>query len=234
MEVTSEMKKSYQGADPFPHIVIDDFLDANTIKEVEQEIRSMPEEIWNQNRDPTSGEMLTQKNKLAIKDSRVLGPKSIKTMQYLTSPTMLQFLEELTGITDLQPDPSFLGGGVHRIDKGGKLSIHADFNIHPETGKHRRLNALLYLNPNYKEGDQGCLEIWNKEMTNCVKLIEPLFNRLVVFTITDDAYHGHPEPWKGEEYRLSLAFYYYTEDRPEREKAPFHWANWKWRPGKGW
>ena len=73
-------------------------------------------------------------------------------------------------------------------------------------------------------------------MTKCVKEIEPIFNRVVIFRITDDGYHGHPEEWNAPEgdYRLSLAFYYYTKERPENEISKFHWADWKYRPGKGW
>jgi len=68
-------------------------------------------------------------------------------------------------------------------------------------------------------------------MTKCIHKIEPILNRLVIFKITDDAFHGHPEKWMAPiEYpRLSFAFYYYTDERPEEEKAPFHWALWQKR-----
>jgi Rps23 Pro-64 3,4-dihydroxylase Tpa1-like proline 4-hydroxylase len=34
--------------------------------------------------------------------------------------------------------------------------------IHPQTKKHRRINALLYLNSDWKQEYNGCLELWNK------------------------------------------------------------------------
>lgn len=234
LTVTSKMKKQFANAYPFPHAVFDNFIDSETISKVEQELRNLPIEVWLQNRDTTSGEMIQQQKKLAIKNLSCLGPNTQDMMKYFYSPEMIQYLEKLTGITGLLSDQSFLGGGVHRTDKGGKLSIHADFNIHPESGKHRRLNVLLYLNPKYKPEDRGQLELWDKRMTACEKKIEPVYNRMVVFRITDDAFHGHPEPWNGDDYRLSLAFYYYTDDRPRNEKAPFHWALWQQRPEKGW
>ena len=110
--------------------------------------------------------------------------------------------------------------------------LFRDFNLHYNTRKHRRINILLYLNSEWKPSYNGELELWAKDMTRCVHKIEPLFNRFVMFKITDDAFHGHPEQWLAPmEYpRMSFAFYYYTDDRPENEKAPFHWALWKRRP----
>ena len=96
------------------------------------------------------------------------------------------------------------------------------------------MNALLYLNSNWKPEYNGCLELWNRDMQNCCHKIEPISNRLVIFRITDDALHGSPEKWLAPDNypRLSLAFYYYTDDRPEHEKNNFHWAMWFKRFGQ--
>ena len=55
---------------------------------------------------------------------------------------MLEFLETLTGIDGLVPDPYFAGGGLHQIVRGGFLKVHADFNWHPKLRLDRRLNML--------------------------------------------------------------------------------------------
>ena len=47
--------------------------------------------------------------------------------QFNSAP-FLRFLERLTGIDQLIPDPYFIGGGLHQIVPGGKLGIHADFS----------------------------------------------------------------------------------------------------------
>ncbi len=71
--------------------------------------------------------------------------------------------------------------------------------------------------------------MWAKDLGEPVVTVEPGFNRLVVFSIRDDAFHGVPTPLAcpPDRRRLSLALYYYTADRPEHEKAPFHWAAWQ-------
>ena len=58
------------------------------------------------------------------------------------------------------------------------------------------------------------------------KKIAPLFNRAVIFRTTDDAYHGHLSKWNADYDRLSIAMYYYTDDRPEDEKSGAIYAQW--------
>ena len=38
-----------------------------------------------------------------------------------------RFLEALTGIAALIPDPQFRGSGLHFVGPGGRLAVHADF-----------------------------------------------------------------------------------------------------------
>jgi len=94
---------------------------------------------------------------------------------------------------------------------------------------HRRVNALLFLNKDWDPSWNGQLELWARDLSRPVASIEPGFNRLVVFAITDDAFHGVPAviACPPDRKRFSLALYYYTADRPEEEKAPFHWASWQ-------
>ena len=52
----------------------------------------------------------------------------------------------------------------------------------------------------------------------------PVFNRCVVFSTTEDSYHGHPHPLTcpPDRTRKSLALYYYTNGRPEEERSTPH------------
>lgn len=227
---------------PFPHIVLDNFLkeeeavvdnhnNSFRLDDVVAEIRGIPNSEYDFNEHAE-----VQIKKRGLSDPSKMPPLTRRVVDFFTSDTIIQYLERLTGITGLMPDPSLMGGGVHKTDPGGHLAIHADFNIHPMTGFHRRLNLLLFLNPEWDDEEWGgLLELWDREMTSCVVSVSPLLNRAVVFRITDDAFHGHPDPLRSPEgvSRYSLAFYYYTADRPPSEKSPFHWATWKRRPNGG-
>ena len=70
-------------------------------------------------------------------------------------------------------------------------------------------------------------------MQKCVQRVLPVFNRCVVFSTTETSYHGHPDPLTCPDNRArrSLATYYYTNGRPERELADQHTTIFKTRPG---
>ncbi|TYO60757.1 2OG-Fe(II) oxygenase, partial [Bradyrhizobium hipponense] len=146
----------------------------------------------------------------------------------------LGFLERLTGIEGLIPDPYLLGGGLHMIPRGGRLAIHADFNIHKKLRLDRRLNLLLYLNYDWKEEWGGALELWDKDVKTKERAYLPIANRMVVFSTTDTAYHGHPDPLRSPKgkYRRSIALYYYTNGRPEDERSADHSTIFRMRPNE--
>ena len=102
-------------------------------------------------------------------------------LNQLSTPKFLIYLEKLTGIGALLPDPYNFGGGLHQTEAGGRLAIHADYNKHPKFKLDRRLNVLIYLNKKWDEGMGGELELWNNTMDQCDKKILPLFNSINVF-----------------------------------------------------
>src|SRR6266436_1022806 len=67
----------------------------------------------------------------------------------------------------LIPDPYFGGGGLHQIEAGGFLKVHADFNVHPKLKLDRRLNMLVYLNKDWREEWGGHLELWSRDGAAC-------------------------------------------------------------------
>ncbi len=87
----------------------------------------------------------------------------------MNSAPVLQFLEALTGIEGLIPDPYFGGAGPHQILPGGFLKVHADFNWHPMLKLDRRLNLLVYLNRDWREEYGGHLELWDTKAERCVR-----------------------------------------------------------------
>ena len=234
-----QLKEQYKSAKPFPYIVIDNFLPEGIMDLVLKEVQAHPDWYW----DPTEYVSNFQINKMftpspeidndAFEQSMTLlkkhCPFTMHVLEYLNSQEVLTFLEDLTDIKDLSSDPYWLGGGLHQTRSGGKLGIHADFNIHKFLQVHRRINMLIYLNKDWKDEYNGELELWERDMSSRAQKIKPIFNRAVIFNITDDAYHGHPIPLNVPDDigRYSLALYYYTKDRPEHEKGPYHEVLWK-------
>lgn len=222
---TDNLKEQFQNKNPYNHIVLDNTINDEFLKKMENEIRNLHiSEIISEN---VYGIDNVQENKFSCRDFTKFNYAN-QAKDYFESDKFLKWLSIITGIDNLLKDEYNHGNGIHIIKENGKLNIHADFNRHSESKKYRRLNLLLYLNSNYDEKFNGKLELWNKEMTKCEKSIEPIFNRIIIFQIDDDANHGHPELWKSSSSdRISLALYYYTDDRPEHEKSERSCALWK-------
>lgn len=225
LEIAETNKLKYAQADPFPHIVIDNLFDQTLLTAVESKFPEPNSQTWYRYDNVLEKKLAT--NRLLNVD-----PLFRQLFQELNSIEFIQFLENLTGIKNLIPDPGLNGGGLHQSIPGGKLDIHLDYNYHPFTKLDRRVNILIFLNKEWEDTYGGCLELWNKDMSEAKQKILPIFNRSVIFTVSDIAHHGHPEPLTcpPNRFRKSLACYYYTNGKPEEEITPPHSTVFKPRP----
>ncbi len=215
----------YRQADPFPHIVIDGFLKDEVAGALEAQFPKVDHKLWKHH-------LHLHSHKFACNRVEAMPELFQAVLRELNSKDMLGYLEALTGIPDLIEDDELEGGGLHQIVPGGFLKVHADFNYHPSTGYHRRINLLVYLNRGWDESWDGNLELWSRDMSRRVKTIPPVLNRCVIFNTTDSAYHGHPRPLAcppGQS-RKSLALYYYTVVRPPDETTRPHSTLYKRTP----
>lgn len=212
------LHERYTTADPFPHIVLDDLFDDATLQRVLDDFPKPDQTRWLRFDSPT------EKKLGYYHEHSTITPAVRAFLDALNGFEMLLFLEALTGIEGLIPDPYFGGGGLHQIESGGFLKIHTDFNVHPKLKLDRRVNMLVYLNRDWQEEWGGHLELWNASMTERRQKIAPLFNRTVVFSTTDTSFHGHPHPLATPAgvTRKSVSLYYYTAGRPEDERSAPH------------
>lgn len=187
-------KNTYKNVKPFPYAVQDGFLDDKFAKELQEEIMELPDEMWDRYNNPFE-QKYTLRDKLAF-------PKHLtKLFAFFDSD---EFIAELSAVCgyELMRDETRNFWGVHKYKDGDYLDIHVDAGIHPKMGLKKQLTLGLYLSAEWKE-EYGCkLEIWNgtnagfeePRIIERVDAIEPAFNRLVIFTCNDYAWHGNPEP----------------------------------------
>jgi len=206
-ELGEQWRQAYSSNVPFPHIVIDDFFDSRTLGGVLFEVNT----IDRSQRYAKFLDRKTDHNKFAY-FPEVVGPETSRLVNFLNSGPFLSYMENLTGIDNLIADPSYFGGGLHWIENGGFLEVHADFNHLKKYNLERRINLLLYLNENWKDEYNGQLELWDRKSMTKAKSVSPIFNRCVVFSTTKESLHGHPAPLATPPgiARRSLALYYYT------------------------
>lgn len=221
-------REAFRDAQPFPHVVIDDFLPPEVLQPILEEFPEPGEADWQ--RYDTGREV-----KLALADSERMGPATQHLLAQFNSAPFVDFIERLTGIEGIIPDPHYFGGGLHQIRAGGFLKVHADFNRHDRLNLDRRLNGLLYLNKDWDESWGGHIQLWDRDMQRCVRKSLPIFNRFLLFATTDYSYHGHPDPLTcpSNRSRRSMALYYYTNGRPEEEiSLGDHTTLFRARPGE--
>jgi Rps23 Pro-64 3,4-dihydroxylase Tpa1-like proline 4-hydroxylase len=214
----SALRERYASARPFPHAVIDGLFKPETLDAVLAACPDARDPAWSRFENASEKKLgnYARLEELARPVRDFLGQ--------MNSPRMLEFLEVLTGIDGLVPDPYFGGGALHQIVPGGFLKVHADFNWHPKQRLDRRLNVLVYLNRDWRPEYGGALELWDRDMTGPVASILPVFNRTVVFTTTDHSFHGPPHPLACPDgmTRKSVSLYYYSNGRPESERSAPH------------
>jgi hypothetical protein len=215
----------FQSAAPYPHIVIDDFLEPEAAAAAMAEFPPLDAKRWN-------NYFHVNERKFSNVDLPTWGPTLRRILEELNSPRFVQFVGRLLDEDKLIPDESLEGGGLHQSTKGGYLNIHADFTVHPHHRTwRRRANLILYLSEDWETDYKGDLELWSTDMKQCVERISPLANRAVIFATDATSFHGHPEPMRCPDgvTRRSLALYYFSV-----EDAPFvRSTEYRSRPGDG-
>lgn len=214
----------YQAAAPFPHIVMDDFLDAGALRGV---LADFPDREGRSYFDRAQERLKYQYDPNTVESARIRN-----LLAELNGEPFLAFLSEMTGIPNLISDPYYAGGGLHETLAGGHLSVHADFNVHQEMKVERRLNLLIYLNDDWQPEWNGQLELWDKKMRKAAVAVDPIMARAVVFSTTLQSFHGVPEPLAcpPDRSRRSIATYYYTAF-PAEQTVPKRTTTFQTRPG---
>lgn len=183
---------------PFPHAVIDGLWPPDLLRAARAEFPPHHDPRWLTYGDPEEA------GKQAIDAPEHWGPATHEFFDWTASEGFRAALTAFTGIEALSSDE--VGGGMHETGEGGRLGMHRDFNYNPRTGAPRRLNLLTYLNDEWDCGWGGCLYLGEDRGV----VVEPLFNRTVLFECGPASWHGHPDPIVGQHLRQSLATYYYT------------------------
>lgn len=220
-EQLSVIKQQWKKAEPFPHVVIDNFIDQDLACKIADEFPSFDDNFWYNYDNPLE-------IKKACSDWNKFPENIYKVFFNLLSNDVVSKLSYLTD-TKLFADYGLHGGGLHCHKAGGKLNQHLDYSIHPKVNLQRKVNVIIYMSKNWEPEWNGALGLWrHNSKTNLpgqlVHKIDCLFNRAVIFDTTMNSWHGLPDPVTCPENksRNSLATYYLCEPQmnaPERSKV---------------
>ena len=213
---------------PFKYTVIDNFLSANLANEAMNGFPPLSDPCWEHSKDKG----IEVKSRTMWKSEFDIPEHIVDVIRIVNSSLILTAMSDLFEIPKLMPDPYFSGGGLNVSEKNGHLDVHVDGNYHDASGLNRRMNLLIYFNPNWKEDWGGEFGIYTDEGNTLVKAVPPLFNRCVIFDSHDKSFHGLPNPIKfpNDDPRRSIILYYYTKaERPadQTEVREPHSALWR-------
>ena len=230
---------AYAAARPFPHTYIDGLFPDPALEAVASEI---PEAADASGCVPGAAACYRKVGTHYRKSElhrEAMGPSTRQMFETLRSAHFVRFLEALSGIRGLVPDPGYEGSGVHLTGNGGVLAVHHDFNwmycahdalsgtysacsrprpyyqleaasrSERRVRLHRRVNVFIYLNRDWRDDFGGHLELWARNMSRCEQRILPSFGRFAVFSSTDFSFHGHPTPMRLPPGRMRRSIAFY-------------------------
>lgn len=219
------LSRQFRENKPYPHIHLEEFLDPEVAAEMSREFPGLETDAWTRYKHQNE-------NKLGLTKRELFPPLIAEVVDELNSPEFVSWLSKVTGIPGLLADDSLEGGGLHQSGPGGFLNVHTDFRTHHyHKNWRRRVNLILYLNPDWNERWGGAIELWDRDVRECVAKVPPLLNDVLIFETNEISYHGFPEPLSCPEgqSRKSLALYYYTIDGNVTARS----TNYRARPKDG-
>jgi hypothetical protein len=221
------LRDQFRAANPFPFIAIDGFLEEDFAREVAaaypnfEDARRMGDEF----------SAVNEKLKVQVTDMEIFPAPVARLSEAIAAPEFLADLEYITGIPRLLADPALRGGGMHLTNTSGRLDVHVDFNYIEEEALHRRLNILIYLNPEWSPDWGGSIELWDSRVEHCGQSFLPALNRCVIFETSATSFHGVTAVTSPPEVlRRSFAAYYYTREAPAEWSGESHSTVFKARP----
>lgn len=215
--------RQFAQARPFRHVRIDEFLAHDLVTRLADSFPAFDEKLAMNENGLVGRKAVNEK-------VAGLGPAWRELDALVQDADFLGLVSRITGIPDLCYDPHYFGGGTHENLHGQGLDAHVDFNFHPITRQHRRLNLILYLTPEWDDAWGGSIQLhkdpYLPPSQDEIAVITPAFNRLVIFETNEISWHGFPRIVLPEDKqhisRRSFALYYYTDTRPADELGPEH------------
>lgn len=184
-----EVFQGFNDKVPYPHVVAGNVLHDNTVSQLQQEILSAPDESWDRYDNPFE-------RKFTWRNKNNLPAKCRELFNYLESDDFMDTLSDCVG-QRLVRDEQRLLWGIHKYKEGDYLDIHLDAGIHAIQKIKKYLTFGIYLSKDWKEENQGHLELWEGNTTTlkqCAVKILPKLNTMFAFKNSDIAWHGNPTP----------------------------------------
>lgn len=217
----AKLKLQYQQHPSYGLINIPNFLSNTITQQCADELDALPLD---------QGKHFTRRGSCMYEyNDLTLTPVQDKLVHEMHSSKFIRWLEELTGVEKLIPDPHLIGAGYMKSFAGDSLKVHTDFNWVEETHLHRAVSIIVYFNKDWQESWGGCLNFYDFKNETLLSSIKPDWGNMLVWTYHNLIYHGYPEPMTcpSDQSRKGMRlFYYQSKSKPDAENPPHRSLYW--------
>jgi len=195
---------------------IPNFLPNHITQELHDELDALPLDVAKH--FTRKGSCMYEYNKLE------LTPSQDKLIHALHSSEFIRWLENLTGISKLIPDPHLIGAGYMKSFAGDTLQVHTDFNWVEEVQLHRAVSIIIYFNKDWDKDWGGCLDFFDFDNNKKLSSVMPDWGNMLVWTYHNLVYHGYPDPMTcpEDQSRKGIRIFYYKSHSTPDPKNPPH------------
>ena len=190
----------------FPYTVIDNFFNIKIAKKLEKEFPNYSDKKLHE-----------YNNYCEVKKSsnnwNSFSKLTYEVFTILNSEKITNLMSKKLKLPNIVADPGLHGGGLHMMNKKGKLNPHLDYSRHPKMHLQRKFNLIIFLTNNWKKnwGGETCFYLKNKKNKKLpgklFKKIYPKFNRAIIFDTSKNSWHS-VDPIKVKQIRKTIAAYY--------------------------
>jgi len=211
-----KLRKEYDSHPEYGLINIPEFLPYHVVTACSGELKNLP--IDKMKHFTRKGSCMYECNDLTIT------PFQDKLVHALSSTQFIYWLEALTGVQKLIPDPHLVGAGYMKSFNGDTLQVHTDFNWVEEVALNRAVSIIIYLNRDWQEEWGGSLNFYDTKRKNIYSSIAPADGNMLIWTYKNLVYHGYPDPLEcpDNECRRGIRLFYLTSDAQTDPKNPPH------------
>lgn len=209
------LRTEFQNSIPAPMIVLDNFLPEQIALTLSKELDSIEKEHCKH----------FSRNHSYMEECNDLDfmPEASVLIAELHSQKFLNWLNDITGIQNLIPDPYLIGAGYSRSFRGDSLKKHVDFNWNDSLKLYRALTLIVYINENWEKEWGGHLEFCGFD-DSIINVVDIKWNRAVIWKHHEHCFHGYPEPINcpQETCRKTIRLFYYTSNQEPLDSNPPH------------
>ncbi|MCW5906995.1 MAG: 2OG-Fe(II) oxygenase [Chitinophagales bacterium] len=124
-------------------------------------------------------------------------------------PDVVEIVSEITGIGNMQADPTLYASGVSIMEKDDFLNPHLDNSHDGDQENYRVINLLFYVSPEWESANGGNLELWDINVSKPTEIVSK-FNRLVVMETNNISYHSVNKV-RVDKRRVCVSNYYFSK-----------------------